>query len=240
MWEKSLRWLAVAVLLMCLGLPGSAVAAHSPIVSQEELLQAAVQYLHNRFASPEVRLKVSPLSHLKRWVVGGPFDSLAVTAPNLPLRGGYTPLTISAKQNGKVIRSLVFAVDLHIFQPVLVAQSRILPRTPLKGAPVVKKEVDVSRLHSPPLHSVAQLAGKMARRVIQPAQPLTEADVMPVLLIQRGEKVTLQYNRGSLHIELTARALQDGAQGEVIWLLNPQTRQRIQGRVVDRSLAIVP
>ena len=235
-----LGWLMTTILLLNGGLAQKTTAAHLPRVTQQKLLDLAVKFLQNRFPQPGVRLEVEPLTHLSSWVVGQPFDSLAIAAPDQSLHGGYTPLTFSAMQGRRVVRSLIFAVDVHLFQPVLVAQSRILPRTRLENAPIQKKEVDVSRLHSPPLTNLDQLKGKMARRALQPGQVLTEADVMPVLLIQRGETVTLQYNHGNLHIELTARALHDGSRGEVIWLLNPQTRQRIQGRVVDRSLAIVP
>lgn len=76
--------------------------------------------------------------------------------------------------------------------------------------------------------------GREAVRRLPAGRPLTTADLAEPRLVRRGESVTVVYRAPGLEVTGLARALEDGAQGETVRLMNPDTRRPLRGVVVAR------
>ncbi len=76
------------------------------------------------------------------------------------------------------------------------------------------------------------LVGQEAYRRLLAGRPVRRGEVGPPRLVRRGETVTVVYRRGALELMLTARALEDGALGQVVRLVNPDSRRTLRARVV--------
>lgn len=76
-----------------------------------------------------------------------------------------------------------------------------------------------------------QLAGFTPRRTIAKGRPIQPADIELPMMVKKGETVimTLQNNRISLTLQ--GKALQDGAEGDLIRLVNPASNKVIEGVV---------
>lgn len=83
------------------------------------------------------------------------------------------------------------------------------------------------------------LIGLSARRRLQPGQPLRAADFEPAKLITRNSLVLIIYARPGLQLTTEGRALADGAKGEVIAVLNTQSKRTVQAEVVREGLVRV-
>lgn len=73
------------------------------------------------------------------------------------------------------------------------------------------------------------IIGSEARRRLTPGRVLTNNDIRPQRLVRRGEPVRLVYADGELRLTALGTARDDGAFGELVRVLNPESRLEIQG-----------
>jgi flagellar basal body P-ring formation protein FlgA len=78
---------------------------------------------------------------------------------------------------------------------------------------------------------VTEVLGRAARRAVRSGQGLRIADVMKPELVQRGEMVTLHYEVPGITITMRGKALDSGAEGESVNVLNELSKRTIQGVV---------
>jgi flagella basal body P-ring formation protein FlgA len=78
----------------------------------------------------------------------------------------------------------------------------------------------------------SQAVGFAARSNLQPGRPLRTADLMKPELIQRNETVTIVYEVPGIVLTVRGKAADGGAEGDVINVLNEQTKRTVQGVVV--------
>jgi flagellar basal body P-ring formation protein FlgA len=84
-----------------------------------------------------------------------------------------------------------------------------------------------------------QLVGMSARRALAPDRPLRASDVMVTPAVKRGEPVTLMFQSGAMRIAMRARALEDGAPGEVVRVLNTDSNRTVEALVEAPGVARV-
>jgi flagella basal body P-ring formation protein FlgA len=75
------------------------------------------------------------------------------------------------------------------------------------------------------------VVGFAARAALQPGKPIRTADLMKPELVQRNETVTLVYEVPGVMITVRGKAMEGGAEGDVISVLNEQSKRTVQGVV---------
>ncbi len=84
-----------------------------------------------------------------------------------------------------------------------------------------------------------QLIGREVRRDTQEGVLLRGHDVMPQRLVQRGSLVTLKIETPYILITSQGKALQDGAEGDVIRVTNTQSNRTVEGVVTSPGVVEV-
>jgi flagella basal body P-ring formation protein FlgA len=84
-----------------------------------------------------------------------------------------------------------------------------------------------------------QAIGFAARANLQPGRPLRAADLMKPELVQRNETVMLVYEVPGIVLTVRGKAVDGGAEGDVISVLNEQTKRTVQGVVVGPGRVII-
>jgi flagellar basal body P-ring formation protein FlgA len=79
--------------------------------------------------------------------------------------------------------------------------------------------------------AVADVSGRAARRQLRAGDVLRTADLMKAELVQRNEAVTLIYEAPGLVLTMRGKALESGAEGETVNVLNIQSKRKLQGTV---------
>jgi flagella basal body P-ring formation protein FlgA len=113
-----------------------------------------------------------------------------------------------------------------------------------RGAIVREEDVQIER------HPRAEIArdlvtdrgqaiGFAARAALQPGRPLRIADLMKPELVQRNETVTLVYEVPGIVLTVRGKAVDGGAEGDVINVLNEQTKRTVQGVVAGPGRVII-
>jgi flagella basal body P-ring formation protein FlgA len=82
-------------------------------------------------------------------------------------------------------------------------------------------------------------AGLAARNPLRAGQPLRASDLMRPEIVQRNEAVTLVYEAPGLVLTVRGKAIDPGAEGDVINVLNGQSHRTVQGTVVGPARVIV-
>lgn len=84
-----------------------------------------------------------------------------------------------------------------------------------------------------------KLIGMTARRMIMAGRAIKETDVIAQRMVERGNLVILTLNAGPLSLTTEGKALEHGAKGDVIRVLNTASNQTLQAIVVAENLVQV-
>lgn len=84
-----------------------------------------------------------------------------------------------------------------------------------------------------------QLVGMSPRHSLRMGEPLRNTDVQAPLVVAKGTQVDMTYASGSLTLTARGRALQSGAVGDTVDILNPRSNRTIQGTVLGPNIVRV-
>lgn len=190
---------------------------------------------------------------------GGDAGHYAITLSQAP-----APMTIGAELAGQLSVNLLIAPSgrsEHFAASVRTpageeiarlegrAQHRV--QIPVLGRPISRgdiisasdlrlQDVAYSRtLGTPTLTETADIVGQAAARSLRAGLPLNPDDLAEPLLVERQELVTLVYRQGALALTVRARAIDDGARGQSIDVMNLQSNRIVRGIVAGNGLVHV-
>ena len=75
------------------------------------------------------------------------------------------------------------------------------------------------------------LVGLTPRRMAMAGEPLRRNDLIEPLLVKRGESVLITYHTGALQLSTEGKALQNGARGEAIRVMNLGSNQTVNALI---------
>jgi len=116
--------------------------------------------------------------------------------------------------------------------PMIVVARRELSR----GELISEQDVELVRPEAvkgllKPLESLDEVVGKETTRAIAEGQPITEPSLRPVMLVQRGQVVTVYSRCGGVQIRITGRAKENGAHGDLVPVESLTSRETFHARV---------
>jgi flagella basal body P-ring formation protein FlgA len=85
------------------------------------------------------------------------------------------------------------------------------------------------------VRSVGDAAGLAVRRALRAGEPLRTLDLMKPDIVLRNEAVTLIYEAPGLMLTMRGKALESGAQGDAVNVLNIHSKRTVQGTVSGPS-----
>ena len=111
------------------------------------------------------------------------------------------------------------------------AMTSIRPNTIIYPEDVGVRDVTIVGAYGDP----ARVVGMEARVAIYAGRPIRLDDVGPPAIVLRNEPVTLQFRGAGLQIFAEGRALDRGAVGETVRVMNLASRQTLSGRVLSNG-----
>lgn len=82
----------------------------------------------------------------------------------------------------------------------------------------------------------SEVVGLQARRPLRAGQAIVASEFMRPQVVARGDIVTLVYRTAALQITGRGQALQPGAVGDLVPVLNPQSKRTLHGTVTGNGL----
>jgi flagella basal body P-ring formation protein FlgA len=77
----------------------------------------------------------------------------------------------------------------------------------------------------------ADVTGFAAKRALRAGQPLRNGDLMKPELVQKNDTVTLHYEVPGIVLTMRGKALDSGAEGDMVSVLNAESKRTVQGIV---------
>ncbi|MDI1265672.1 MAG: flagellar basal body P-ring formation chaperone FlgA, partial [bacterium] len=77
--------------------------------------------------------------------------------------------------------------------------------------------------------------GMQARRQLRAGQAVKAADLAKPDLVQRDQNVTLIYDAAGLYLTVRGKALDNGTEGDVVSVMNLQSKRTVSGTVTGRG-----
>ena len=165
-------------------------------------------------------LQIARLSHDAR---SGYFDITlelpgSAIARGLPLR--FTGTAVETVETAKLARPL--------------ARGEIVQRSDL-----VMERRPKAEMGSDFFGDAGQLIGLSVRRAMRAGQILRQTDLAKPELVQRNETVTLIFEVPGIMLTSRGKALESGAEGDVVNVLNAQSKRTVQGTVTGSGTVTV-
>ncbi len=113
-----------------------------------------------------------------------------------------------------------------------VAVARLPVGTVVRADDVRLARVPLAMVHSEVLHAASDAVGLQVRHPVVAGQPFAVADVMRPTLVQRGSEVQMQLQSPGLSVLAQGVAMESGATGERIRVLNPSSRAVVEAEVI--------
>jgi flagella basal body P-ring formation protein FlgA len=85
----------------------------------------------------------------------------------------------------------------------------------------------------------SDLLGFALRRSLKPGQPVRERDVQKPVIVAKGSMVMLVYRTAAMVLSAGGRALEDGAMGATIRVLNSHSKLVVEAVVEGGSIVSV-
>lgn len=85
----------------------------------------------------------------------------------------------------------------------------------------------------------SRLIGRTARRALAAQSPVRINDITATLLVTRNAEVSVRVQTGQMSLVMTGKALDDGAEGDTVRVLNTRSNKTIQGQVSAAGVVTV-
>lgn len=112
----------------------------------------------------------------------------------------------------------------------------VLTRRLSRGETVTRRDLATKRiprnlLNENSITDLNNIVGLVARRGQAADRPLASRDFQAPLMVKRREKVIITYSTPGMFLTVQGQALEDGAEGDTVEILNTQSHRRIEATV---------
>lgn len=155
------------------------------------------------------------------------------------------------RASGRFSALLVAGASHPSAQRIAVAgraiQTRAIPvlRRPVISGEIIRandvqmSELRVDALKRDAILEASDLIGRSARRGLRAGEAVREADVRPPVLVARNGVVLITLRVGGMSLTAQGRAVDEGARGDMIRVVNLQTRKTIEAQVIGPDTVAV-
>lgn len=135
----------------------------------------------------------------------------------------------------------------HLILLVLVAlpslADEVVPTRTIRAHTIIEASDVVLRRNGQAggYDATADVIGQEARAVLYPGRPIRAEDIGPPALVARNEVVRIAFRSNGLQITAEGRALERGALGDRVRVMNLASRSTVIGQVQpDGSIRVTP
>lgn len=135
----------------------------------------------------------------------------------------------------KVMIGVLAFLPTYLSADVLTSTRVLRPDTIIEAQDIAVLSKDIPGA----IKSGVKIIGLETRNTLYPGRPIRDGDVGPVALVKRNQHVRLVFQQGGLTIATEARALQRGAIGDFVRVMNLSSRTTVSGHVSQNGSVVV-
>jgi flagella basal body P-ring formation protein FlgA len=104
---------------------------------------------------------------------------------------------------------------------------------------VILTPMPLSKIGQDTIMRIDEVAGMAARRAMRADRMVSSGDLMRPLLVRKDDLVSIIYRHSGLTLTVRGRAVSQGAEGDVISVLNLQSKRMLRGAIAPDGAVIV-
>ena len=160
-------------------------------------------------------------------------NSVTVSGINFdPTSNRFAAVLVAPADGPPLIQRNVFGTVYAMAQ--VPVPTRLISAGEIIGADdLVWQPVHLARLNGNSLTDAQQLIGHMAKRPLKAGQILRQTDVAVSPIIRKNDLIRLVVRSGQMALSVQGKAMQDGATGQSIRVINVNSNRQLSGTVVD-------
>jgi flagella basal body P-ring formation protein FlgA len=144
--------------------------------------------------------------------------------------------TVGVRCNGSTPWSLFVPVNVAVHANIVVLDRPLGRGSMITAGDLRMEERNLATLPMGYVTDPTQIEGTQARRTLGAGTVLTPNAVEAPRLVQRGQRVVLTANAGSIQVRVGGEALADATLGERVRVRNLSSRRVVEGVVVGEAL----
>ncbi|MBX3533661.1 MAG: flagellar basal body P-ring formation protein FlgA [Xanthobacteraceae bacterium] len=109
----------------------------------------------------------------------------------------------------------------------------------IRESDIILERLPRGQVQTDALTRAELVINQAARRALRSGQTLRAADLMKPQIIARDDAVTIVFRSGAITLTLRGKAMGNGAEGETITVLNPQSKRLVQATVTAPGVVMV-
>jgi len=141
--------------------------------------------------------------------------------------------------DGQVKRTVYAKANIEAYAEVLVCKSDIPRGKPVSATDLRFEKRALSQQKGEAIQRLDEVVGMVTRDNLLMGEVLSRRSLVPQQLIKRNQLVVVEARAGKLVVKSRARALDNGASGDVVRLANPDTKAEFQGVVREDGVVVV-
>lgn len=200
----------------------------------EQLTDALAEHVHD--GSFEVTLAAAPTG---LYVGRNAAPSVRVDSVEFEPRTGRFTALVAAPANDRNAEVVRVSGRVTATSSVPVLRNRVAPGETIGKADVEWKDIPTSRVNRGYVVDIDALVGRSPKRLLMPGQPVREYDVQRPQTVVKNAMVTMSVSMPGLALTALGRAIDGGANGDVIEVMNVQTKKTVQAVVMGPNLVQV-
>jgi flagella basal body P-ring formation protein FlgA len=154
-------------------------------------------------------------------------------------RTGRFSALVVAPAEGQAMAKTQVSGRLVALTEVPVLTSHRSPGEVIRAEDLQWVATRADRIAADTLLDTAMIVGKTPRRPLRAGDTLRPSDLDRALTIRKGSLVTITLQSPQMMLTVTGRALEDGAEGQPIQVVNTKSNRVVQGIVQDASTVVV-
>lgn len=212
------------------------VAAHAG-ESERQVERDIERFVRARIAGGEsgtskTSIEVPPLATfaIDRERHPGPLRTEISTRAREPLRG-RVPLAVELYAGDLLVKRAVVSPYVRRTERVVVPTRDLRPGTIVGSGDFVYVDRDATRLPRGVVRDKSEVVGLRVRRSLRKDRVVRSSQVEGVPVVERGDRVQIVLESGSLRISASGKAQEKGALGDWIRVVNVDSKRELSGRV---------
>jgi len=205
-------------------------------VPKDEIRRAIVQYFERNVPWKTAEVRIREVRIPGSVFLSTPQYDLSIRVPPNTRFLGHTPVQIVFNE-GKTGRKRIWAsVYLEVLHPVAVIKRPMAKNQIISPNDIGLEKRDLAKIPPGAITDVDEVVGKRLKRTLAVGAVIRRSMVDRPPVVKRGDVVNLLIETPRLKITALGRVEERGGVGDVVRVINLDSKRKVYGQVVNRQL----
>jgi flagellar basal body P-ring formation protein FlgA len=210
-------------------------------VTGDEVMEAANDFALENMPWDESEVIIEPGRTPSNITVPyGPVD-IEIEEANMGDWAGYVILRAKILVDGRERERVRMRLKIRVFKEIYVSSKKLLKNHIITAGDVELKRIELTNKRVRDfVTDESEIIGRRVLRMVSSNKHIKGSNLGEPLMVRRDDVVTVVAQKGSIYIELTGQAMQDGSKGDIIKVRNINSKRIINAEVISDEKVSIP